>query len=438
MSLAELTAFRRVLWGAALMSLVLGGPLFAKTISVIPGDTSEVNIAKIEGAFPGDEVVVLPGTYQFRILLEKQGTTGQPIIIRASDPNHRPVWDLQGKPVADWPGSSRREDSGRSIWQITGSNYQISGIEFRNGTDGGTGDSGGVRFVSSGPVTLRNCVFRFNDNGIQGAGSDVLVESCEFDRNGLPDSREASHNLYIHGGVITVRYCFIHDARRAQNFHIRAKTAVLEYNWIAQPASYMGDMMPCTMEPSAKEQTILLRGNVFIQGTPANDGQIFVMYNDQRAAGITFRLSMVNNTFIGSGDPAALIHFANDNPTNNVLQAVVLNNNVFFHVSRIMRVDRPSLSNWQFSGTHNWISSGTLDQGDLKATVSGADPVFASASSHDYRPAASSPLVGAAEQQLADLPTKEYYRDEAITMQGRDRVSAKDIGAFEHTTAVAP
>jgi hypothetical protein len=103
-----------------------------------------------------------------------------------------------------------------------------------------------------------------------------------------------------------------------------------------------------------------------------------------------------------------------------------------------MRVDRPFLSNWQFSGTHNWISSGTTDQGNLQATVSGADPVFGNALGHDYRPAAGSPLVGAAAHQLAGLPTKEYYRDEAITLQWCDRVSAKDIGAFEHRAATAP
>ena len=55
-----------------------------------PGDS----FAKIEAAQPGDEVVVAPGTYTFRVHLTQQGTAQKPIIIRAADPKNKPVWDL--------------------------------------------------------------------------------------------------------------------------------------------------------------------------------------------------------------------------------------------------------------------------------------------------------------------------------------------------------
>ena len=74
-------------------------------------------------------------------------------------------------------------------------------------------------------------------------------------------------------------------------------------------------------------------------------------------------------------------------------------------------------------------------QGSLQGTVSGANPMFRNAASKDYAPAEGSPLVRSADHQLADLPTKEYYRDETITMQWRDRASVNDIGAFESTTS---
>ena len=242
--------------GCLLVTLRFTSGAVAKTIQVTPTDTATVNMAKIEGAGPGDEVVVAPGTYAFRLYLTAKGTAGSPVTIRAQDPTQRPVWDLSGKAIASWPGTYSGGDNGRAIWQITGSHYRVSGIVLRGGSDG-VGDGGGVRLKLSQNVTLHHCLFEFNDNGLQGAGDDTTVEFCEFDSNGLPGSNEGSHNLYIHGGTITVRYCYIHDARRSQNFHIRANQSVFEYNWIARAKSYMGDMMPCTMGTCQAEQKML-------------------------------------------------------------------------------------------------------------------------------------------------------------------------------------
>jgi len=424
---------------AALAALFL--PLreaWTEIINVFPDDSDEVNMARIEGAAAGDEVVIAPGTYRFRLYLEGEGTAERPVIIRAADPGDRPVWDLEGDIVADWPGTYTGGDRGRAIWQLTGSNYFISGIIFRNGTDGATGDSGGIRFKFSDHVTLYDCLFQFNDNGIQGHGTDTLVEFCEFDRNGLPDSTEGSHNLYIQGGSITVRYCYIHDARRSQNMHIRANSSVFEYNWIARSHSYMGDMMPCTMEPCEGEHTMLLRGNVFLRGTPLNDGQVFVMYNDQGDPDISFHLTMVNNTIIGNGDGAALVHFGNENPANNRMQTAVLNNNAICNVARVFRVDDTDLSNWAASGANNWLSEGTADTDGLASSVTGTDPGLTDISGGNFIPTGSSPLIGAADGTLPDLPDKEYWRNETLTMHWRPRPAVNDIGAFESTTSGDP
>jgi len=418
--------------------LTLSGPASAAVIEVFPGDGDDVNMAKIEGAEPGDEVVVAPGTYRFRLYLEAQGTASQPVVIRAADPDDRPLWDLEGDIVANWPGTYTGGDRGRAIWQVTGSYYFISGIVFRSGTDGGTGDSGGLRFKASDHVTLHDCLFQYNDNGIQGSGTDTVVEFCEFDRNGLPGSSEASHNIYIQGGTLTVRYCYIHDPRRSQNIHIRATYSLFEYNWIARAASYMGDMMPCTMDPCGTSHTMVLRGNVILRGTPLNDGQVFVMYNDQGLSDISFEFIMTNNTIIGNGDAAALVHFGNENASSNRMQTAVLDNNVIYNVARLFRVDDPGLSNWSAGGTNNWLSDGTADTDGLSASVTGPDPGFSDAGALNFVPSGSSPLVGAADSTLSGLPDKEYYRDETVTMQWRPRLSVSDIGAFEHDTSTTP
>ncbi len=425
--------------GHAVFFVISAIPCFAAAavIQVVSTDSDADNIAKIEGAAPGDEVVIAPGTYQFRLYLEGEGTVDQPIVIRAQDPDNRPVWDLDGQVTADWPGSYGGGDNSRAIWQITGSYYEILGIVFQNGTDG-VGDGAGMRFKFSKHVTLRDCLFQFNDNGIQGAGADTVVEFCEFNRNGKPDSAEGSHNFYIHGGTITVRYSYIHDPLRSQNLHIRANRSVFEYNWVARAASYMGDMMPCTMDPCDTEHTMLLRGNVFLRGTPANDGQVFVMYNDQHDLGVSFHLTMVNNTIIGNDDNAALVHFGNEDPSLNAMQTAVLNNNAIYSLQRIFRVDDDTLSNWSASGTNNWLSEDTIDTDGLVGSVVGDDPGFTDLLGRDFVPAGGSPLIGAADSSLNDLPDKEYYLDEDTAMRFRWRTAVNDIGAFESTTLGDP
>jgi len=413
----------------------LAGSVLADRIQISPADSDAVNIAKMERAGPGDEVVIAPGVYRFRLYLTGAGTEAKPILIRAQDPANRPVWDLGGRATADWPGTYGGGDRGRGIWQITGTHYQISSIVFRNGSDRAAGDGGGVRLKGASQTTFQDCLFQFNDNGLQGAGKQTLVEFSEFDRNGLAGSSQASHNLYIHGGDVTVRYSYIHDARAGQNLHIRANRAVFEYNWIARPTTYMADMMTCTMPPCDADQHLLLRGNVFIVGSPRNDRQIFVLLNDQRTANIGFHLSMVNNTVVGSGNTAALVHLVNAEPSLNRTQSVILTNNALIRVAQVIWVDRPSLRNWSAKGTNNWVNTGTTGTEGLAKTVAGTGPGLRKLAAYDLVPVAPSSLIGAAAEGLPDRPFREYYRDETLTMRWRYRSAARDIGAFESTTS---
>ncbi|HEX4514877.1 MAG TPA: hypothetical protein VH054_15130, partial [Polyangiaceae bacterium] len=53
----------------------------AATITIAPTD----DYKKIEAAQPGDEVVIAPGTYDFRVYLTQQAPANNPIVIRAQD-----------------------------------------------------------------------------------------------------------------------------------------------------------------------------------------------------------------------------------------------------------------------------------------------------------------------------------------------------------------
>ena len=405
----------------------------AARIDVFAHDPEHVNIAKIEGASPGDVVTIGPGTYRFRLYLTAVGSTDRPIVIRARDPSARPVWDLGGRPVAEWPGSYRAGDRGRGIWQIAGAHYEISDIVFRGGSDRSIGDSAGVRLKSASHVSLRNCLFQENDNGLQGAGRATLVEFSEFDRNGLPGAREASHNVYMHGGDITVRYSYIHDAIGGQNLHVRANRAIFEYNWIARSRTYLADLMPCTYPPCDPDQYLVLRGNVLVSGTPIGRRQIIGLVNDQAVPGLGLHLTMINNTVIGGNDSAALVRLVNGDPTRNRVQSVRLINNAVVDVRRVLAVDRLLTANWLVSGANNWVNSEANAPRELRDTIRGRNPAFRDQRGLDLVPTPESALVGSA-LPVPDAPVREYYRDETVTMRWRERAHVRDIGAFESTT----
>lgn len=414
--------------------LILAGSVTAAEIRVSATDNDSLSIAKIEGARLGDTVVIGPGVYRFRVYLTRSGSLDRPIIIRASDRANRPVWDLSGKAIADWTGSYQGVDRGRAIWQITGAHYEISGIVFRNGSDRGVGDGSGLRLKSSRQITIRDCLFQFNDNGIQGAGADTLVEFSEFDRNGLSDSLEYSHNIYIHGGDIAVRFSYIHDPRRGQNLHIRANRATFEYNLIARAKTYMADMMTCTMPPCDSDQYLLLRGNVFIQGNPNNDRQIFAIVNDQKAINAAFHLRMINNTLVGNGGDTAVVHLVNADKFLNRSQTVFLANNAFIGIAKVLSVDRAKLENWAAQGTGNWFSLGTHGMDAFENSVAGVAPGVRNLAANDLVPVAPSGLIGAATGVLPDLPDRELYFEMGSTLHWRPRRTVQDIGAFESTT----
>src|ERR1700691_5073325 len=90
--------------GFAAAATLLALPASAVVINVSPAD-GPTAYTKIEAAVAGDEVIIAPGAYAFRVYLQNQGTAAQPIYIHAQDPTNPPVWDPKGTDVAELPGS---------------------------------------------------------------------------------------------------------------------------------------------------------------------------------------------------------------------------------------------------------------------------------------------------------------------------------------------
>lgn len=414
---------------SSMFGLFIGGALAlssstaaAETFQMGPGDDYTV----LEAAQPGDIVEIAPGTYQFRVHLSAAADASNPIVIRAADPTNPPIWDLGGMSVGAWPGSYTGGDNDRGCWMVRGSGYEISGVEFRNCHNAG-GNSAGLRTIASTDVTLRDVRFAGNDVGLSGDGEGTLVEFSEFVGNGQ-QSNPPQHSIYIYGGSLHLRYNYIHDSAGGQNLHIRARESVIEYNWIARAQNYEADIMT----GNDPVHTMVFRGNVVVgSGAPGNGSQVFVLYNDSGASGISMNLELVWNTFIvQSGTNPALVAVS-----NNTLDSasVFIANNIVFGTNRAVTMNDASVANTTISGSNNWFPTGS-DVAPLVGTVFGEDPGFRDLQALDLALTDEGAAVGAADESVDGAPDREYYESEDNPMMFRWRTTASDLGALQHDT----
>jgi len=402
--------------------------------------TTNDSYAKIEGANPGDEVVIAPGTYVFRVYLTKQASPTNPIIIRAQDPANPPVWDFTNTLVENAPGSYTAGDRGRGGWQFSGANsYWISGIVFRNCRTASF-NSAGIRYYNSTTnLYIKDCVFNLDDNGLTGGtqNSQATVEFCEFNANGNTNASLSSptHNLYIYGGYLTLRYCYVHDPVQGQNFHIRCRNAVLEYNWFARANSYEGDLMTDDdfSGTGPFSQTMTLRGNVIVQkAAPLNNSQVVAMYNDAGLTNLTLSVRALFNTFAGNGGSAAFVHVSN---ADNTPMSAELSDDIISGTTRAFLIEDTNTGT--VSGLNDWLKTGA-STGPLVGCVQSASPGFRNAASQDYTLTNGSVCIGAASAAVLGLPGKEYWLNEVTNREWRIRAAARDIGAFESTSSNNP
>lgn len=410
----------------------------AAVINISPGNPNAYT--NIESARAGDQVVIAPGTYAFRVYLTQSASPTNPIIIRAQDPANPPVWDFGTTLVENAKGSYTAGDRGRGGWQFSGAkNYSLSGLVFKNCRTASF-NSAGIRYYNGTTnLYVKDCVFTQNDNGMTGGTQEsaATVEFCEFAGNGNTNASSGSptHNLYIYGGYFTLRYCYVHDPVQAQNFHIRARSSTLEYNWIARAQSYEGDLMTDDdlTGPGPFSQAMTLRGNLFLQSAaPDNHSQEVAMFNDNPAvSNLTLSVRAVFNTFVGNGGSTAFFHVSNADGTRMVLEE---SDNIIYGTTRPYLVENAAFAT--VSGLNNWLSLAAATNG-LSGTVQSAAPGFRKAAAKDYTLAPGSACIGAAAAAVYGLAGKEYFRNELTNRFWRVRAAARDIGCFESTSAAA-
>jgi hypothetical protein len=183
-----------------------------RILRVGPGQPLRSIAAAAQAAQDGDTVEIEAGDYFGDVAVWNQ----ERLTIRG----------VGGRPRLVAAGASAE---GKAIWVVRGGRIAVENIEFigarvpdRNGA--------GIRF-EKGHLSVRNCRFVDNENGILGGSGDstLIIENSEFGHNGAGDGQ--SHNLYV-GPIrkLTVSGSHFHHARIGHLLKSRAAESHILYN----------------------------------------------------------------------------------------------------------------------------------------------------------------------------------------------------------------
>jgi hypothetical protein len=182
---------------------------------------------------------------------------------------------------------------GKGIWVFSGNNITVENIEF---SEASVPDLNGAGIRLDGiSVTVKNCFFHDNENGILTAnnGGKIIVENSEFGYNG--DGQGFAHNIYI-GRLDTaiIKYNYFHHANIGHEFKSRAAVNYLFYNRFSNEAAGIASReidLP-------NGGTSILIGNIVHQGANSTNGNM-IGYGLEGLTNTTpHELYLINNTMV--------------------------------------------------------------------------------------------------------------------------------------------
>ena len=295
---------------------------------------------------------------------------------------------------------AQAEDKG--IWVVKGNDTTIESVEFSEAKVEGE-NGAGIRLEGAG-LTVRDCFFHDNENGIltgANAESDIVVEHSEFANNGFGDGQ--SHNLYI-GRVrsFTLRFSYVHHALVGHNVKSRARRNTVTYNRIMDEND--GRSSYAVEFPNGGLAFVI--GNI-IQKGPETENSTAVSYGAEGLQHPLNELYFINNTV------------ANDRPAGGLFLFVKTG------------TDAARIVNNVFTGRGEMLSG----PGEARNNVVAAKSAFVAPAAFDYRLKAGAAAIGRAIDPGSahgfDLrPVAEY----AHKAQKRARGSSGklDAGALEY------
>lgn len=358
--------------------LCLPAVLAAEVRRVGPGQRYQTPCQAIRAAADGDVIEIdAAGSY-----------TGD---VCAFSPKQLTVRGVNGRPRMDAGG---RVAQGKAIWVIGGGDVTVENIEF-TGARCPDKNGAGIRFEGR-RLTVRDCTFRNNENGIltwNEPYSELVVEYSEFDSNGHGDGY--SHNIYV-GRIaeFTMRFCWSHDANEGHLVKSRAAMTNLLYNYLDTgrgTASYEVDLP----EPGIA----LLLGNVIMQRPSSHNPIVISVGQEAGAPRPDTALRLIHNTIVNLGPPhATAVFLGRGGP-----RMPVSRNNLFFGEARITNTAMPP------------------GPGDARLPL----PAAADLAGLDFRPHTAVPSAVTLPENL--VPAAEYRHLACSAL----RRSARTPGAFE-------
>jgi hypothetical protein len=447
------------------------------TYTISPNDAPATIYGILDNAGCGDTVNIEPGNYSISnghaamiYIKDKHCTAASPYIIRASISDEPVIFDYSGysldgqqSPVPNhW--TPWESDFARGAWQVHGSNYVIvDGLRIKGARAGNTDAVAGLRYIATDHFTVRHCVFERNYDGLEGNGTNTLVEYNTFLENGYP-GEDQQHQFYDTGGdELTVRYNYFNDdgcEECGQNFHSRSWHSHVYGNWFQDGSDYEWDMMtPPADFPAPSDGTMMQQfyNNVVITSPhPRNTSKVFTFYAD--GPGMPngkMKLDAEWNTFWVSAPPGMLSNYSifqisNYSSGGAKLGGIELhfaNNIVHFVGTSSWHTAKPQLyvimdgGPWFIHGDHNWFDSALANPCEVAGstaggscqisdTKSGDNPPFRNAAAMDLRPAnANHPFGTADTNQSLKSPNQQFP---AGTANVKPRTSFEDVGALQY------
>lgn len=301
---------------------------------------------------------------------------------------------------------------GKGVWVFSGNDITVENIGFHDATVPDQ-NGAGIRLDGVG-ITVRNCLFRNNENGIltsnPGIG-DIIIEYSEFDGNGFGDG--FSHNLYVGTvGSLTFRFNYSHHARVGHCLKSRAKENNIRYNHFSDEET--GNSSRLIDLPNGGRTFIV--GNVLHQGPEALNRNV-IGYGHEGFFNAAFNEIYVgNNTFISHR--AGTWSYVDARPGTEKIWVV---NNIF-------------------AGTEATAIVGVVmfEVGNIRLLEDMVE--FVDAANYDYRLTQDSPAIDASRTDfdggdVFEQPGYQYFHP--LDATARPVIGNTDVGAYEYKGTVA-